>query len=79
MNPNLSPGAGFRFVGGHLWSADNSAEGRGGKVDQDTQTRDSTAGTLASAATPRDPAEKWQVQWVPLDSVQLNPENPRHN
>ena len=23
--------------------------------------------------------EKWQVQWVPLDSVYLNPENPRHN
>ena len=45
---------------------------------QDRQDRCTTAETFGSAA-PADPAEKWQVQWVPLTSVQLNPENPRLN
>jgi site-specific DNA-methyltransferase (adenine-specific) len=35
--------------------------------------------TSAASATSGDRAEKWQVQWVPLDSVRLNPENPRLN
>jgi len=38
-------------------------------MSQDTQTASSTEGI----------ADKLQIQWVPLESVHLNPENPRHN
>jgi len=48
-------------------------------MDQDTQSIGSTAGTIEEDRDAASIAEKCQVQWVPLDSVQLNPDNPRHN
>jgi site-specific DNA-methyltransferase (adenine-specific) len=47
-------------------------------MDQDTQTAGSTAITLDGHGTEA-VAVKCQVQWVPLESVHLNPENPRLN
>ena len=48
-------------------------------MDQDTQSIGSTAGTIEEERGAASIAEKCQVQWVPLESVHLNPENPRLN
>ena len=48
-------------------------------MDQDTQSIGSTAGTIEPKCDAAGAAAKCQIQWVPLESVQLNPENPRLN
>jgi site-specific DNA-methyltransferase (adenine-specific) len=48
-------------------------------MDQDTQITGSTASTIELEREAASIAAKCQVQWVPLDSVHLNPENPRLN
>jgi len=48
-------------------------------MDQGMQTAGSTASALGPQCSAASIIEKCQIQWVPLESVHLNPENPRLN